>query len=295
VGFDIVELMQDIIEKINNWLKTGGVDALIIIVIGLLVYVVLGFVLRRLLKHVVYGTKQQGMNKNDIKKRQQTVVALFNGVWRAVVLIVVALTLLRKFFPEFDLSPLFASAGLFGIALGFGAQSLMKDFLSGIFIISDNQYRVGDVVQIDDAKGTVERIGTRSTVLRDVEGNVHYIPNGLVQHVINKTMGYSMSRFRLAIDPATNIDIAIETINQIGQDLASKDKWKDKILEAPAFTNVEDITGTSIVLIVAGKTEPSDQWAVTAEMRKRIIAEFEKKKLKLARQEFTASAITQQK
>ena len=111
--------------------------------------------------------------------------------WQIIIIFYVAAIVANKLF-LFDLSPLFASAGIIGVALGFGAQSLVKDFLSGIFIIAENQYRVGDVVDVMGAAGTVERVGTRTTVIRDSEGNVHYVPNGTIQHVINKTMGYSI-------------------------------------------------------------------------------------------------------
>ncbi|WP_416348154.1 mechanosensitive ion channel family protein, partial [Escherichia coli] len=90
------------------------------------------------------------------------------------------------------LGPLIASAGLIGVTIGFGAQAIIRDFITGLFIIGENQYRVGDIVEFtDNASGTVERIGSRSTVIRDIEGNVHYLPNGSITHVINKTMGYS--------------------------------------------------------------------------------------------------------
>ena len=168
------------------------------------------------------------------------------------------------------------------MALGFGAQSIIKDFLSGIFIISENQYRVGDIVDIEGATGTVERIGTRSTVIRDVDGNVHYFPNGMVTHVINKTMGYSMARFIVAIHPASDIDQVANIINKLGTKLASEEKWKSKIIEAPAFVSLGELTGNSVEIIIAGKTQPSDQWSVIAEMRRRLLHELEKKGIELA-------------
>ena len=168
------------------------------------------------------------------------------------------------------------------MALGFGAQSLVKDFLAGIFIIAENQYRVGDVVDVMGASGTVERVGTRSTVLRDADGNVHYLPNGTIQHVINKTMGYSMSRFTLQLDPSSDISRAADIINETGQQLSKEKSWDKKIIEPPKFVSVGDITGRSVELIVAGKVQPSDQWAVTSEMRRRLLKEFEKQEIELA-------------
>lgn len=221
-------------------------------------------------------------HKKDIEKRQKTLAGLFTTVWRILVITGGTLALFTTIFPDVSLAPLFASAGIVGVALGFGAQSLVRDFLSGIFIISENQYRVGDVIEIEGFGGSVERVGARSTVIRDPDGNVHYFPNGMIQHVINKTMGYSMARFFIGIHPSSDLDDVIEIINKIGEDLSKEDKWKSKIIEAPSFVSVTEFTSTEVNLLVSGKTQPSDQWAVTAEMRRRIFNEFEKKKIQLS-------------
>lgn len=223
------------------------------------------------------AVKARGRNwhHKDIEKRQKTLASLSVTVWRVLVLFFGAFYLFKAFFPAADLAPLFASAGIIGVALGFGAQSLVRDFLSGVFIISENQYRIGDVVEIEGFGGTVERIGTRSTVLRDADGNVHYFPNGMVQHVINKTMGYSMARFKIAVHPSSDIEKVITVVNTTGEALAHDEKWKKKIIEAPAFVSVGDFTSTSVELFIAGKVQPSDQWSVTAEMRRRLLETFE--------------------
>ncbi|MCA9339910.1 MAG: mechanosensitive ion channel family protein, partial [Candidatus Saccharibacteria bacterium] len=211
-----------------------------------------------------------------LEKRQRTIGAMLTNIWRTLVAAGSVYAISRLFFATDVLAPLFASAGIVGVALGFGAQSLIKDFLSGIFIISENQFRVGDVIEIDGFSGTVERIGFRSTVIRDVDGNVHYFPNGMVQHVINKTMGYSMARFTIAVAPETDIDRAAKFINNLGLALSEEPDWRDKILEAPHYVMMGEFTATAATLIITGKTQPSDQWAVVAEMRQRILELFEK-------------------
>lgn len=228
-----------------------------------------------LMAHVFVTAYQRTLHRKDLEKRQRTLGALFTNVWRIVIAMLVAYGVFVQFFDYKALAPLFASAGIIGIAFGFGAQSLVKDFLSGVFIISENQFRVGDIIEIDGFGGTVERIGVRSTVIRDVDGNVHYFPNGMVQHVINKTMGYSMARFTVAVAPDTDIDKVSKLIDKIGLALASEDDWKDKILEAPHFVMMGEFTATAVNLIVSGKTQPSDQWSVVAEMRRRILEKFE--------------------
>ena len=275
---------QQIFEQWGAWLAEHAGDFALIAAVALVAYFAGTRVVALIVKRAVKGARHRSWHKKDIEKRQKTLVSLFTSIWRLVIIITALYATLRVFNPNItsDLAPLFASAGIIGIALGFGAQSLIKDFLSGIFIISENQYRVGDIIDIEGFGGTVERIGTRSTVIRDVEGNVHYFPNGMIQHVINKTMGFSMARFTMLLHPETDVDDVSEIIDAVGKGLAEEDKWKDKILDAPAFVSVGEITGSSIEVIVAGKTQPSDQWGVVAEMRRRLLEEFEQQSIRLA-------------
>ena len=168
-----------------------ALEIIIIIVVAIALYWVGPRLVMWLTRHAFVTTYQRTLPKKDLEKRHKTLGGLFANVWRIIVVVIAGYAIFTHFFNSEALAPLFASAGIIGVAFGFGAQSLVKDFLSGVFIISENQYRVGDIIEIDGFGGTVERIGVRSTVIRDVEGNVHFFPNGVVQHVINKTMGYS--------------------------------------------------------------------------------------------------------
>jgi len=266
---------------IASWINTTGVTIALTLGMTLLLITFGTMVVRNIVRKSIQKSHERSWHPKDIQKRQRTLEALFVNVWKTIVISIAILNLTPIFFPDVNLAPLFASAGIFGVALGFGAQSLVRDFLSGIFIISENQYRVGDIVDIEGAAGTVERIGTRSTVLRDAEGNVHYLPNGMVQHVINKTMGYSMARFIIDIHPSSDMEKVIRLINKTGEKLASEEKWQTKIIEAPSFVSVADFTSTNVNIIISGKTQPSDQWAVTAEMRRRLLTSFEKNGVKL--------------
>lgn len=255
------------------WHQT--INCIIIVIVGLGFFWAGPGLINWLMSHVLVTPYQRTLHKKDLEKRQHTLSSLFANVWRIATVLFVAYLIFAQFFDYKALAPLFASAGIIGVAFGFGAQSLVKDFLSGVFIISENQFRVGDVIEIEGFGGTVERIGVRSTVIRDVDGNVHYFPNGMVQHVINKTMGYSMARFNLSVAPEASMDEVTKIINKIGLQLANEDEWKDKILEAPHFVNIGNFNATSVDVIVTGKTQPSDQWAVVNEMRKRLLPRFE--------------------
>jgi small conductance mechanosensitive channel len=288
---------QELFSLIQGWITNHWFDLVTIIIITALAYFIGTRILTLIVKRVVKGARHRVWHKKDIEKRQKTLVDLFVSIWRLIIFFTFSYALLRIFFPEIGstLAPLFASAGIIGVALGFGAQSLIKDFISGIFIISENQYRIGDIIEIEGFGGTVERIGTRSTVLRDVDGNVHYFPNGMVQHVINKTMGYSMARFTVLFRPDTDVDNVSEIIDATGLALSEEEAWKEKILKPPAFVSIGEITGNSIEVIVAGKTQPSDQWGVVAEMRRRLLEEFESRGVQLAVAPFPASPIERKK
>ena len=275
---------QDLWQPFVVWFNEHLAAMLVIIIAGSLAYYIGGRLLARLVRRLVKSARHREWHQKDIEKRQKTLAAVARNVWHIFIITVVCIALFREAVEQADalLAPLFASAGIVGVALGFGAQSLVKDFLAGMFIIGENQYRVGDIVELGDANGTVERIGSRSTVVRDIDGNVHYIPNGSISHVINKTMGYSMARFIITVDPASDVKKIASIIDRIGKEISHEEKWKSKIIEPPAFISIGEFTGSSLEIIIAGKTQPSDQWAVTAEMRRRLLAALEKSDIKLA-------------
>lgn len=269
-------------DAIWNWFKDPGVAILLILLFAWLGRHFGGMIIGRLIRRVIRSTHFNGLSSVDVRKRQDTLISLFTVLWKSLVVIIVSILIFQKIFPHIDLTPILASAGVLGIVIGLGAQSVIKDFLSGVFIIMENQYRVGDVVDIEGAAGTVERVTIRSTVLRDADGNVHFLPNGNVMHVINKTMGYSRVNFSLAVDPDTDVDHLSEIINKVGEELSEDEKWRDKILEAPHFLNIASFSDLAIEVKITGKTQPSSQWSVTGELRRRLLKTFAKHKIELA-------------
>jgi len=266
---------------ISTWFQTTGFPIIFLILGGIITYIVGTKVLDIITRQIVRGHLRNSPKK-DSEKRQATLANLVTGIWRILLAATCGLAIFKLLFPDIDLSPLFAGAGIIGIAIAFGSQTLVKDFITGIFIITENQYRVGDYVKINDADGRVEYIGTRSTVIRDDSGNVHYLPNGSIIHVVNKTMGYSKVNFSIMLDASTDLDSAISVINQVGDAMTESSKWKGKILSPPQFSSIGAFTGSSVEVNITGKTQPSDQWAVTAEMRQKLIGAFEKHDIKLA-------------
>ena len=268
-------------EIVTQWLENDGVAILFILLGGIVLYFVGGKAIEFFTKHLVRG-RGRSLPKKDVEKRQKTLSGLAVAIWRGVIIAMSAISIFRQLFPGLDLSPLFASAGIVGIAIAFGSQAIVKDLLTGLFIVTENQYRVGDVVEINGAEGKVEQLGTRSTIIRDADGNVHYIPNGTITHVVNKTMGYSRVNFTLSLASGADFNKAVTAINQVGDRLAASKTWKSRIIEAPQFHSIDTFTGSSITVIVSGKVQPSDQWRITAEMRRRLLIEFEKQQIPLA-------------
>ncbi len=268
------------IEKFFDYLNKNIFDIVAIIVLSWLALRFGGAIIARIIRHVI--RKNNDMSDIDVTKRQNTLIGLLVVVWKIIVISLAGVLIFQQLFPDVDLTPVLASAGIVGIALGFGAQSVIKDFLSGIFIITENQYRVGDVVDLEGAAGTVERVGVRTTTLRDVDGNVHYVPNGTIMHVINKTMGFSKVHFSLSVHPDTDIDKLAEIINNAGEKMAKDEAWKEKLLEAPHFLNIGNFSDVSMEVTIVGKTQPSAQWSVTGEMRRRLLRDFRKKGIELA-------------
>jgi small-conductance mechanosensitive channel len=168
-----------------------------------------------------------------------------------------------------DLAPLLASAGIAGIALGFGAQSLVKDLLAGLFMLLEDQYGVGDVVDLGTASGTVEAVGLRITTIRDGQGALWYLRNGEIVRVGNKSQGWSVTTVDVPVVIA-RVDDAIEVLRRAANSMAEDPEWSDDLMEGPEFLGVEQITLDSALLRTTVKTGPDAQWRVGRELRRRL-------------------------
>ena len=164
---------------------------------------------------------------------------------------------------------------------GFGGQYLIKDIINGFFVILENQYRIGDVVTIAGLTGKVENINLRMTILRDVEGAVHHIPNGAISTASNLTKHFSKLNLKIGIGYDADLDKTKEVVNRVGQDLAQDPEWKDKIKTAPEFSRVDDLGDSAVVIKIDGEVEPLEKWAVNGELRKRIKIAFDKEGIEI--------------
>ena len=174
-----------------------------------------------------------------------------------------------------NIAPIIASAGILGIALGFGAQSLVKDFLSGVFMIFEDQYGVGDVIDVGEAIGTVEAVSLRVTRLRDLDGTVWYVPNGEILRVGNKSQNWSRAVVDVGVGYDEDLARAKRVLGEVAHDLWEDEDYRSVIIEEPEVTGVEALAVDAITLRVLVKTPPMEQWAVARELRQRIKARFD--------------------
>lgn len=206
-------------------------------------------------------------------KRAQTLSRVLVRAIEASIFILLAIVALGE--AGFQLGPLIAGAGVVGIAIGFGAQTLVKDVLGGLFILLENQYTAGDVVNIAGIGGNVQEINLRRTVLRDLDGILYTIPNGDVRVSSNLTRGFARVNLDVSVGYGEDLDRVTEVLNAVGAELAEDPAWSEKILEPPAVLRVNALADSGIDIKVLGTVRPTKQWEVAGELRKRIKKAFD--------------------
>jgi small-conductance mechanosensitive channel len=254
------------------WLIEHGIPILIIVVVGAVLWLALNKLLTPIVRRAVVRTKDKE-SKEGMEKRTNTLVSIFKGIGRVFIVIVVIMMIL----PELgvDIVPLVAGLGIAGFALGFGAQYLIRDLIAGIFIILENQYRVGDVVRVADIGGLVEEITLRKTVLRDLDGIVHHVPNGEIRAASNFTRRFARVNLNISVAYDTDLDHAISVINRVGKELANDEKWREKIISPPKVERVDNLGDSGIEIKILGDVKPIQQWAVMGELRLRLKKAFD--------------------
>lgn len=180
-----------------------------------------------------------------------------------------------------ELGPLIAGAGIVGVALGFGAQDLVKDFLSGVFMLIEDQYGVGDTIDAGEATGVVEGISLRSTRVRGVDGTLWHIPNGEIRRVGNMSQGWARSLVDIAVSYSTDIDEASRVILAVAGDMAAEEEYRELFLDDPELWGVEALANSSVDIRLVIKTVPGKQWAIARELRRRIKNAFDEAEVEI--------------
>lgn len=201
------------------------------------------------------------------KNRAQAMGSLLGSAATFVIASIAIVTILADV--GINLQPLIASAGVTGVALAFGAQSLVKDMISGIFLIVEDQFGVGDTIQVNDVHGTVEHVGLRVTSVRDGNGMLWHLRNGEITKLGNVSQGWSMATVDLPVAPTEDAQRAIAVLERVCAQMGADEDFSDDLIEAPEVLGVESVTGSAITLRLSAKCAPNQQWGVSRELRER--------------------------
>ncbi|MGB6873869.1 MAG: mechanosensitive ion channel family protein [Dehalococcoidia bacterium] len=255
-----------------DWFMSTGIRVIVIIAIAVAVFLICRPIIRSAIKRIV-SHRMAGEDETDIQQRTDTLSSILVKIAGIIILILAVITIL----PEFgvNITTLIAFIGVGGLAIAFAAQSLIRDFIAGFFILLEDHYSIGDVVSIAGVAGVVEDISLRRTVLRDIDGNVHSVPNGKVELSTNMTKKYSRVNLNVSVGYGENLKHVIDTINRICQEMAEDPQWKDDFITTPSALRVDKLGDSGIDIKILGDTKPSKQWAIMGELRLRLKDAFD--------------------
>ncbi|MCK5566860.1 MAG: mechanosensitive ion channel family protein [Actinomycetia bacterium] len=254
---------------LNNWID------IVIIAGAFVVFVIIVSIIRRRLGR--FFERKIPEDRMLVRKRTLT----FNSVISNLVIIVAFIAAAMIIADQMGISvtPLLAGAGVAGIVVGFGAQSLIKDLVNGVFILFEQWYQVGDIVTIGGTTGSVERFNLRTTVIRDIEGTVHYIPNGEITVLGNRTHLWSRAVLEVGVHYDEDIDRVVEVLEEIFDEIMIDKKYKKIILERPSILGddgISELGDSAIIFKLICKVKPGEQWNIGRQLRKRIKNKFDK-------------------
>ena len=226
------------------------------------------------------GTAQE-LSAVELKKRMETLDTLASNTLQFFIVAIAGLMVLGEL--GLNIGPAIAGLGVVGIAVGFGAQSLVRDYLNGSLILVENQFAKGDVIRVAGVSGTVEDFNLRRTTLRDLDGVVHTVPNGEIRVASNLTRTWSRINQDVTVAYGTDIDKAIEVVDGVGREMAADPVWKRRVLEAPRVERVEALGDFGITLKILGSVRATDQWSAGGDFRKRLLDAFKTNGIEIPR------------
>lgn len=248
------------------------------ILVVLIVSLVLLWLLRVITRRLRALSKRQAFPTGIRAQQLSTLSGVINGVGMFVILFSAMIQILGVL--NIDVKPLIASAGVVGLAIGFGAQTLVKDVINGFFILLENQYDVGDIVKLGGVQGTVENMTLRRTVLRDADGSVHTVPNSEIKIVSNLTRDWTQVALHVAVDYSENSDRVVQVLRELSLEIWNDSRYRELLVSQPEVPGIERVTGSEVDYVMLVKTRPGKQLEVTRELRRRIKDCFQKNNIK---------------
>jgi small-conductance mechanosensitive channel len=255
-----------------DWFMSSGIRVIVIAAIGVAVYLICRPIIRSIIKRII-SHRMAGEDEAEMQQRTDTLSSVLVKIVGILILVVAVITIL----PEFgvNITSLIAAIGIGGLAIAFAAQNLIRDFIAGFFILLEDHYGIGDVVSIAGVAGVVEDITLRRTVLRDLDANVHSVPNGKVELSTNMTKKFSRVNLNVSVGYGENLKHVIDIANKVCQKMAKDPQWKDDFITTPSVLRVDKLGDSGIDIKILGDTKPSKQWAIMGELRLRLKDAFD--------------------
>jgi small-conductance mechanosensitive channel len=267
-------------QKGMEWFVTEFPGLLITIILFMVLLRVIGFSIGKLRKTFIHRADMRDkIDSLEAEKRISTLTAIIHGIVKIVLWVVIIMIVLQKF--GINIAPFLAGAGIIGLAVGFGAQELVRDFITGFFMILENQIRRGDVAVINGTGGLVEKIEFRTITLRDFSGTVHVFQNGKISTLSNMTKDWSAMVFDIGVAYKENIEKVMDLMKQVGDQLKEDKDFNDKIIEPIEIFGVNEFGDSAIIIKARLKTKPIQQWTVGREYRKRLKETFDQHNIEI--------------
>ncbi|MCB8984578.1 MAG: mechanosensitive ion channel family protein [Ardenticatenaceae bacterium] len=269
--------MNQTLDQMKQWLLTHGLAILAILVLCVAAYFLLGLLVRFVTRRV------KSLDAKDdtlLDRRADTISDVLYSAGLVVIFVTALVMVLEEI--GVPIAPLLASVGVVGLALGLGAQTLVKDVISGLFILLENQYMITDVIEVNGIVGNVEMMTLRATTLRDAAGTLYIVPNGEIRIVANRTRDWSRAIIDVGIAYEADVDRALAALQSIGEEMVADPEIGPLLLEAPQVTGVEGLEEWAVRLRMMVKTKPNQQWDVQRYLRRRIRLEFADRGIDLA-------------
>jgi moderate conductance mechanosensitive channel len=256
------------------WTRDKAPKLVVILVLAIIFVRLLGMVTRK-----IVALSERSAHGPLRVQQVRTVVGVVRSIGVFLIVFFTGMSVLRDAF-SIDIGPLLASAGIAGLAIGFGAQTLVKDVINGFFILVEDQYEVGDTIRAAGVSGTVEEITMRRTILRDSDGTLHIVPNSSIQIVSNTTRDWSQVTLHVAVDYSESSDRVVELLQEVARDFYNDPVFKDDVVAEPQVPGIERVRGPEVDYLMLVKVRPGRQYGVARELRRRIKACFEKQGIK---------------
>lgn len=274
------EFFTNILDNLINWGTHELPPLLILIIITWIVLRLNKVFIKRLKKGILKRVhKKNGVERQESEKRVETLMRILQSVIRVIIIGIFLMIFLKKL--GIDIGPILAGAGIIGLAVGFGAQELVRDYISGFFMLLENQIRVGDVSIINGTGGLVENIDLRTTTLRDFSGTTHIFQNGKIDTISNMSMEWSAMTFDVGVAYKEDVDEVIKIMKEVGEELGNDENFKDLIHEPLEVFGVDKFADSAVIIKARIKTKPIQQWAVGREYRRRLKYAFDKNDIEI--------------